>query len=449
MNNLLATFWHTINLRRLVEAALSNSSVRKGTLAVLSQGVISAANFLTIVIIGRTATPSDLGVYSLAFGVLGLAMVLESALVFTPYAVYRNRYDEQELRRYAGGSLVLFVFLLCLLTILFVAAGFLSTGGWLAPEHSVLFWTLAAVAPCYLLHALARRISYAHLQFGRGLVIDTVRAVVQVASLLYFASRGNLTAATAFMCLGVACGLTGATWLFAARHRFSWNLTDVRATFSRNFAFGKWLLGSESISRLRLMIPTWILAVCVNTGTAGTYAALASLVTLINPFVMGFNNFFAPKAARTYARGGSDRLSKLVWKGSLTLGGILCLYFFVMCIAGSVAVNFVYSGKFLGHAITIAVMAAARAIGLYGRLIGASLRAIERPDISFRFNLLGVITMIMIALALVHPWQLLGVACASLLGNVVATLGVSISFWRQMVRSRADNQSLKVSLSVD
>ena len=57
----------------------------------VDQGVVSAARFVTNVVIGRACGKEELGLYALGFSVLLLVVCAQESLVTTPYTVFGNR----------------------------------------------------------------------------------------------------------------------------------------------------------------------------------------------------------------------------------------------------------------------------------------------------------------------------------------------------------------------
>ncbi len=78
--------------RRKKPAVFSGALYRKGALSLVDQGVVSATNFLTMILLGRTAT-QELGEYQLGFSIALLAMCVQNALITSPYTLFGNRLD--------------------------------------------------------------------------------------------------------------------------------------------------------------------------------------------------------------------------------------------------------------------------------------------------------------------------------------------------------------------
>src|SRR5437764_1423163 len=75
-------------------------------LAMVDQGVVSAARFGTNVVIGRVCGKEELGLYALGFSVLLLVVCAQEALVTTPYTVFGNRLAGTRRAARAGSALL-------------------------------------------------------------------------------------------------------------------------------------------------------------------------------------------------------------------------------------------------------------------------------------------------------------------------------------------------------
>jgi Na+-driven multidrug efflux pump len=71
-------------------------------------------------------------------------------------------------------------------------------------------------------------------------------------------------------------------------------------------------------------------------------------------------------------------------------------------------------------------------LAIITNLLVSAFRAIERPDVSFRTNLLGVGMTIAISLVLVFRFGLLGVAIGTLIGDAVTMAVMSTRLKKQL-----------------
>src|SRR3954451_17717044 len=190
-------------LRRVREVAASPLLQRSG-LAVFDQGVVSGTSFATSVLLARCISREELGVYYLALSVFYFVRGIQEQLVSAPYMIYCGRKSAEELREYAGSTL-LHQCVLMLATALLLIAGLLSG---LAPSGAAgALGLLIVAAPLLLIREFARQMSFAHLHLARATALDAATSLFQLVALLVLVSVGQLTVPATLATIAVASGL--------------------------------------------------------------------------------------------------------------------------------------------------------------------------------------------------------------------------------------------------
>ena len=156
-------------------------------LALADQAVVSGTSFLTMVVVGRSTSASELGLYSIASSLLVTSVTIQDSLISLPYTIQRHR-PLGKSAEHSDSSLKL-SFLLSALCIVVLALTVVGLSSWNAEAKLVaMIWALAAVAPFALLGA-----------FGGILTVALVWCLVP---------RWGL--------LGAACGFLAGTAIRAA-----------------------------------------------------------------------------------------------------------------------------------------------------------------------------------------------------------------------------------------
>ena len=189
--------------------------------ALADQAIVSAANFLTGVAVGRLCGAQELGIYAMGFCFVGLILQVQTSLVTAPYTVFGHRLQGAARARYAGSVLVYAAAIAAAGAVGFaIGGGVLSCG--LGPAGlAPVIWVLAAVIGFHLLREFGRQVAFAHLQMGRALALDAAVAALQLGALVALATAGILSAIAAHVALGVACGASAVVWLVVARRQFA------------------------------------------------------------------------------------------------------------------------------------------------------------------------------------------------------------------------------------
>jgi len=408
----------------------------KSALSVFDQAVVSGTSFATSVIIGRTCSKEELGVYFLALSIVLFIRGVQEQLICAPYIIYCNHRRGDALASY-GGSMLVHQLVLSLLTAacLLGLIGVLALGigpSTLAPAA----WVLLGVAPMLLLREFIRQFAFAHLKIVTAIVIDVTVAGFQLGALLLLAHLELLSAATVYLAMGGACVVACLGWFLAGRQPLRLVRSRFFADWRHNWAFGKWALASQLIGCAAPYLMPWVLVLACGEAETGVLAACAALVGLSSMFVTGVANYLTPKAAGSFARGGVAELRRVLWKTAalfvVVLGGF-CLMVFV---AGDLLAVLVFGDKYLGTGAVMTVLALASLIGALGLTAGNGLWAMDRPSANFAADVWSLGVTLVVVFWLVGPLGVLGVAIAELAGMAAGTVIRCLTLFRLMESAR-------------
>jgi O-antigen/teichoic acid export membrane protein len=435
---------------RLLAALSGGGTFRKSMLALTDQGIVSAVNFLTMVllrrsVVGSTSTAQqELGIYQLGFSVVLLATCAQNELLATPYAVFGNRVSGNERKQYAGSTLLHQAVLSILLSglLLFVGAGL--TLGWGSEHFGNLQWILAIILPFILAREFVRRIAFAHLQMVAALLLDATVAVLQLGGLWALKLSGHMTAGMTFCATGVACALTAAVALYMMRGHFTFRGGKTWHDLRLNWSFGKWSFAAQAVHVAMSYGLSWMLAFLAGSNATGRFAACMSVVLITNPILIGLNNFMTPKAINVYHSLGINGLRQLTRRFTILMIVFVGSVAIVLALFGTRLVGLLYGDPLTGEQWVVPFLA----IGVFvlAASLGAEngLTALCRPDRIFLANAIALPIMICCGAVLILRDGVSGAAFAALIGTLVATV-LKVKMFA--VSCRAETNKLRVSLS--
>jgi O-antigen/teichoic acid export membrane protein len=390
----------------------------RGMLSLVDQAIVSGTSFVTSVIIGRTCSQGDLGVYYLALSVVLLAIAVQGRLVSAPYVIYRNRYRGDALAAYSGSTLVHQIVisaltvasLLVFMVVLSLRAGHVG----LVPVMMVLL----GAAPFLLLREYICQFVFAHLQPATATMLDGTVAVLQIGSLLLLAHFDLLSVAAVYAVMGGACAVACLGWFWAKTQPLRIDRRRIRADWLHNWSFGKWALAGKLLGETTPYIIPWIVAAVHGTAVTGVLAICVTLVGFSNLFVSGLSNYLTPRAAKAYAQAGSEELLRVLRKFALlfvTALSALCLLYFAL---GETLAVFIYGDEYAGVRLIITVLGLDLLVSSVGLTAGTGLWAIDRPQANLFGDACTLVITLVAAFCLVYPLAALGAAVAMLAGSV-------------------------------
>ena len=402
-------------------AMFKRAMSHKGSLALMDQGVSSATNFLTGVIIGRACTKEQFGLYMLGLSIVLFVTNLQTSLISTPYMIYSPRLRGSAHARYTGSTLihqlgVSVVAILCLV----VAGAALSLG--VGPEGlAPVVWILAGVITFIMLRDYARRVCFAGLRMKTALLLDSCVSVIQIGGLLLLAYSGVLSASLAYWAVGFACGVSALGWLIWMRKQFILRLSRSLSDLVRNWSLGKWIFASGLLWALTMGLYPWILAGFHGTASTGVWAACLGIVAIVNPLLFGIQNFVGPKIAHSFAEGGRIKLRRFAFKASAVFSVLMIPFCVLLLVFGGSLMVLFYGDKYVGNGLVVSILALNMLVSAAGFPYVSALFAMKRADLEFAVNFIALFVLLTLGLWLVRALGPLGAAYGLLIANIATS----------------------------
>jgi O-antigen/teichoic acid export membrane protein len=413
-----------------IKAYLGGESRQKWLWTLIDQGIVSASSFLVTIIIGRACAKEQLGLYFLGMTIVGLLMELQNVLIWSPYTALSPRLKGPAHALYTGSTLVYQGVLGGFLMLVLAAAGFFLSRGWGPPGLAPVVWMLALAGPFVTFREYARRVCFAGLQIKTAFWLDAGSALFQGGALLFFAYLGRLSAVHAFGIIGLGACLASLLWLHGARRSMAISKVEVTADLSRNWSFGKWILGGNLALFLSCQTYPWILTGMHGTAVVAALAACQGVVGLANPFLKGTTNFLAPKAAQAFAQGGATALRAFARKSTMALMPVLGLFCLAITIFGSDLVALIYGPQYAGFGLVITILSLNILVSALAVGVDYGIWAMGRPDLNFRIEFVRLLITFTLGLGLVKIFGLIGVAWGLLTGSITVGVIQGIVFFR-------------------
>jgi O-antigen/teichoic acid export membrane protein len=414
----------------------------KAPLTIADQGIVSAANFLTGVIVARMCTIEENGLYALAFTLVVMCNNLQTALVSAAYTIFSPRFSGQDHARYSGSVLFHQLSLAALAVVVLVGVGCLGLG---PAGFPAVLRVLSLAILFIMLKEFARQVCFATSRTKTVLVLDAGVSILTVGSLLLLARFGELFAYRAYEVIGVVSGGAAFIWFLVVRRRFAFVRTQVLPDFRMNWGFSKWIFAYNLAYIASNQVYPWLLAAFHGVKANGIFGACATVVFVANPLIIGLGNYLGPKTAHAFAEGGAPELHRTVVMADRFFLVTMILYCLAMTFAGSWILAFLAGGKYTGNGMVITLLSLGQLVWALTVPSNFGLNALERSDVSFKSLLLAMAVMATLGVWLVRIWGPAGMAAGLLAGNIVACIYTRRIFRKQMHVSKAQHATLLCS----
>jgi O-antigen/teichoic acid export membrane protein len=421
----------------IVRQLLSPSSaLHQSALSLADQGIASATNFLTGIIIARSCSKEELGLYALGFSLVLLLTDLQTSLITTPYMVYAPRLKGKAHALYTGSTLI-HQLVFCLVTMVAIFIGTVIIKSGVGPATLVpVLRALVLVSACVMLREHARRVSFARLKLKTALVFDASIAFGQTAGLLLLAHFGLLSAKRAYWVVGIVCGCAVIAWLWSDREFYNPRLGESFADFKKNWTLGKWIFASGLVWVASMNLYPWLLAAFHGVASTGIWAACLGVVSAVNPVLLGVQNLVGPKISHIYAEQGAGALRNLILKISVAIAFPMSLLCLVMFVWAQRLLGTLYGQQYANNGMVVAILSFNLLVTALAFPYSRALFAINRARLDFWVNFTALFIMLTVGLWLVRAYGPLGAAIGLLGANLATSLVRAAMFLRMSSSSR-------------
>ena len=408
---------------------LSGQSARGGYVAAIDQGVISVTNFLATIILARSVSPTDLGIYAVGFTSLRLIRTIQDGLFFQPLNAYGAPLGEARFKRYATSTGILQIGFAVLVAIAVAGLGLLliETGNDTAGPTVFTLW---APALWWQLQEFLRRVLYARGQVVQATINTIISSLFRLGVLVYWAFQGQLSGVAGIYAIGLGAFIAVLPGLWQTRHYWSRGFSNLRLTFYRNWRFGKWVAGGNALTWLSVEFYPVLTAGLINFAAAGAYRALQNLVAPIHTLMRAIDTYMTPRAARAYREKGKPALNRML-RMTYLVAGIPTLGLLVFGFVFRVELlRLFYGDLYLEYTPGVILMVIFYALLFVQWPFQIMLKAARWSQPIFYASIAASLVMFTAGILLIQGWGVYGTIAGQALNALVTAIILSIAWQR-------------------
>lgn len=298
--------------------------------AVISQGLLSAINLLTGLILIRGASPTQYAYYVLIAGAAPLMVQLQNNLI-APHLTSRvNTAPDEERKSYIGGLIREQRRLMAIVVVAALASFCLVwLAGGLQPAVAVILLAAVIAALGTLFRDFMRLILVTYRMPYEVLRSDVVYAVVFVGG-VWLATLTSAPAAAA--ALAMACGaVASALMVLRALWRHDpWAIPGLRGAFRTSVVLGLWSAAGAVIHWMFNQGYTYIVALRLDVTAVAGIAATRLLLSPLGVFSLGIGSLMFSTSTLWLKNHGTRGLLRRVMVFALALAAMAIAYIAVM-----------------------------------------------------------------------------------------------------------------------
>jgi O-antigen/teichoic acid export membrane protein len=395
--------------------------IERASWTLVDQYAVSSGNFLLNVLLARTFSEQDYGVFTLFLGAIFLLRTMDYSLISYPLSLQLSVVTDGE-RAGLLGNTVLLTVALSLVLVMVMALGITLLGA-----NNILLPACLCYL-CWQAQETSRRCLLAEFRYREAAAGDGLAFLgppLLIAVLLWI---GSVTLLSALYVMSAAFAI--GAFVHTSKLRYAWpDVAAARLLARGYFSVGKWSLVNYQLVLVRGQLFPWVLAGAAGTAATASFQAGGNIANMMTPIILGIGNAIPQVAAQAHRSGGVIGGSRAAYSYVLFgLGPIL-----VICAAAVLMPNLVLrtvygpSSPYLAVAIGVQLLAVAGVLDYIAEMINKTLLGVQAGRLAFLVNVVAVAAAATLAFALIGRLGVFGACLGLLIANLVRATGAVLA----------------------
>jgi O-antigen/teichoic acid export membrane protein len=392
--------------------------------AVIDQGVVSSANFVTGILLARIMGVDEFGRYVLAWTVVLFAQSIQNAAILAPMLSIGPKYDGEAAREYFDAAILR-------QRIYVIASALVSWSGLkiaavvtsIEQLHAIAFPVAVAVLVSQT-QEFVRRYYFAAMRPKRSLVADTIRYCLQVCLIIIISHFSEGTMSTeAALWIGIAAATAGCLVWDSGWLRWP-NLG--KSLSAADWHYSKWLIASSLMGWVTGNFIFVVVGAQIGVAAVAGLRAIQTLVGTTHLLYMALENAIPSEASRIFAQRGYSRSAVYLLYVMVAGGGVTALVAGILAISSEFWLGLLFGPQFIKFGALVKWWAVIEVFAFIIFVAATWLRTLEKTRIIFAANAGAALVLIAAIYPLIKYFALQG-AVAGIIVAQLASLAVYVA----------------------
>jgi O-antigen/teichoic acid export membrane protein len=393
------------------------------------QALAVGANFLANVMLARTQTKEEYGMFALSYSLFTFLAGLHNSAILEPYTVYgsgryRNRFSEYlrlmvRLNAFVGLLLTMLVLLVCLVL------------KWAAPQYvSRSLLGLGVTIGVLLSGTFLRRVFYLQRQPAFAAQASLV-CFATVACALWLVTRAQLLngfSVFVILALGwIAAGLGLGRKLALGQPGQSF-LDSEPGYWREHWKYSKWVLSTAFVFQLTTQGYYWIVAGFLSVKQVAELRVMQMLIAPMDQVFIALSFLVIPALGARYASNKMGDFLSFSKRYRFAVVSATALFALAVRIVGRPVMHWLYNGKFDDLAPLLYALAFLPLLMGIGNAMNDALKAVEKPRLVFYAYVCSGAATVLGGIPLVIHFGLRGAVYGLLLSAAAYSTALAVGF---------------------
>lgn len=383
------------------------------------QAVISASNFILMVLLARQLGPQSFGMFTLAYTMLLFANSMQSALFTQPHNVLGATHKGDEYIRYTSATFVSQVAFSLLAGLVIAVAGLAAVN--VGYSFGPLLFAVACATVVWQIQEYCRRVFYTQGELVNAFSNDVVTYGGQVLVVVGLWWWGGLTANTAIYAVA-ASSLAGSMLGMWRLRRVVLKPLDwptIRVFVGENWVFGRWLAGSQIMYWASGHLYPVLTAGYVGAAATGGLRATVNFLAPTHILTRTVESVTVPKTARAYRNAGSRGVSTQIKRMVIPTGCVLGFYLILVSVFREALVQMFLGDQYREYAWLVLIYSMFYGLAYFSTTASIILRSMGKTVPVFVAFTISTVLVLTLGIFAVSKWGLEGSAAGMIFHQVV------------------------------
>jgi O-antigen/teichoic acid export membrane protein len=427
-----------MDIRNKLETLIKKPALRQGGIVLFDQGFLSIATFVTGVLVARTVSKDDYGLYVLIFSFLLIVSSIHRALVTLPLTIHLPRLNKEEQNVYIGSGLMMTLILGILVCLGLIAYSLTSirfdTLDTASTNQTIL--TLTCLIIPFLAREYVRNALFARLHFFSSLVANFTATTLQLTGISALYYYDLLTVTYAITTIFLSTLIAASLMLWSHRKTIHVRPGNLKNDFNRGLSITKWsllnVLGLFGASQSFI----WILLFLMNTEAVAIYGACFALSSVMSPFLRAMNAYLLPRMSHSFKDGNKSNLQHILRTSILALSIPYGIWTLVGSVFAEPLMHILYSDAYQGYGLLVALLLLKSMIEGVSAPLTSTLQTMERQHVTTISLLIGSFIAIAGGIVMINLYGLTGAGIIAVISVAVRATWQFIDINKQLKFSR-------------
>ena len=399
----------------------SKSLLYKSGIASIDQALLSGISFLISIVLIKTVSKPEYGLYSIFFPITLFMVSIQNAVINTPLAVLLITKRGDEKRKYVGALFFGQYLLLFPLAFIGIIGGIITCYfNLLESSESAIIVAISLASIGILCREFLRAYFFANETPNTVLMIDVLYFVL-ITTLSFLAYTFiQLDVAVIFFLMGLSSFLAGI--FFINRNKWNFSRSDIKSSYSENWKYGKWSLIGVTVTHVQSYSYLYLLGIIVSSVAVADVSAARLLLMPLILATTGWKKVILPHGSKLRENNRLPRLFKEQIIISVVYVVIVTSFVFILIFLKPVLLKIILSNKYANSFDYIFYWGAIFSIGFISLNASLGLQILKNFKVISIVNSFTMLVTVLLAYFLIYSNGIKGGLIALLIGQTISAI---------------------------